>query len=100
MSNIDFVPIVVNRGNETVFIARNVKNRQCADLVGACKGLSEFVKIAVLRRFHYRKPCHQAGSRIRVFYNKLQNSLSADEMHSRNAYLKMRCCQVFFSFRI
>src|SRR5579863_1636307 len=79
--DIDFLTVVMDRGDEPVLVAAKVEHRELTDLIHRCKRSPEVRKRAEIRLGHDRVPRLQGLRRLPVPGGKLAQSLSCYDMH-------------------
>src|SRR5262245_15088298 len=83
-TNIDFLPVVMDRRDQAGGIPANIEDRQLADLIGAWKERTEFDKRVDSRWLERAIPMQQSRLGIRMFGRKLVEAFAGNDMHRPN----------------
>ena len=81
MPNINPMSIIVYGCNQTGFIAANIKNRYIPHFISTRKNLPKLCKRIEICAFYDPMPGFKCSRTIRVFFFKLQQSPSSDDVH-------------------
>ncbi len=81
MPNIDFLPIVMNRRNQSVFIPPDVENGKAVHLIGGGKSGFQVSERNIIGFADDGMPMIQRGKCIGIFSGELDQPLSRDDMH-------------------
>jgi hypothetical protein len=77
----DFLPIVVDHGNQPVVVTSNVENGPTADHIGRSKTLANLAKVTPVCSLCEIVPSDEGVLRIGMLVPKLLQHLPADDMH-------------------
>jgi hypothetical protein len=75
VANIDFAAIEMNRGDETVLVARDIEYSETVDQIGCWKSMAEGGKVFERRSSHDLKPAGQRCFAIGVVFPELLERL-------------------------
>jgi hypothetical protein len=82
MTNVNFTAIEVDRSDQPVFIARNVKNDPMIQFIGSREGLPQFGKVIEFGPLHDLEPMQQRRPAFRMLFPKLDRCLTGDNVHA------------------
>jgi hypothetical protein len=74
-------------GDQSNFVASNIKNREFSNLIGVRKGLAKLREIQKPAFSHNRVPTGKRRFGVRVLFRELVQALPSDDMHYRDATL-------------
>jgi len=77
----------MHRGNQSNFVAADIKHREFSNLVGVRKGLAQLHEIQKPAFSHNRVPMRKRRFSIRVFLRELVQTLPRYDMHYGDATL-------------
>jgi len=81
MPDIHLAPVKVNRCDQAVFVATDVKDDLIADHVRLRKGLSQFDKRLELRFVYNCVPCRKRAPAVGMQGRELVDPFAGDDMH-------------------
>ena len=81
MADINLVSIIMDRGDESNFVASNIKDREFFNLIGVGKDFAQLKKIQKPTLTHDRVLTRESRFRIRMFLRELVQALPCDHMH-------------------
>ena len=81
MTDINFVTIKVDGGNQPVFVAADVEDDPMVNFIGGGKYGAQFCKILKVRFLHDLEPTLEGGLAIRMFVPELDQCLARDDVH-------------------
>jgi hypothetical protein len=84
VADVNLVSIIVHRGNQSNFVAADIKHREFSDLVGARKNLAQLHEIQKPAFSHNRVPMPKRRFSIRVFLRELVQALPRYDMRNAN----------------
>jgi len=77
----------MHRGNQSNFVASNIKHREFSNLLGVRKGLAQLREIQKPAFSHNRVPTCKRRLGIQVLFRELVQALSRNDMHYGGATL-------------
>ena len=81
VADVNLVSIIMHRGNQSNFVATDIKHREFSNLVGVRKGLAQLHEIQKPAFLHNRVPMRKRRFSIRVFLRELVQTLPRYDMH-------------------
>ena len=81
MADVNLVSIIMHRGNQSNFVATDIKHREFSNLAGVGKGLAQLHEIQKPAFSHNRVPMRKRRFSIRVFLRELVQTLPRYDMH-------------------
>jgi len=81
VADVNLVSIIMHRGNQSNFVATDIKHREFSNLVGVRKGLAQLHEIQKPAFSHNRVPMRKRRFSIRVFLRELVQTLPRYDMH-------------------
>lgn len=85
--DVNFSPVVVDRGDDPGLVPRDVKHGEFPHFVGMGEDGSDFLNVAKPPPAHFPEPLHQAGFAVGVTFREVIQSLSCDDMHDPDAVM-------------
>jgi len=80
VADVNLVSIIMHRGNQSNFVATDIKHREFSNLVGVRKGLAQLHLIQKPAFSHNRVPMRKRRFSIRVFLRELIQTLPRYDM--------------------
>ena len=85
MPNIDLATVIVDGGNQSVFVAPDIENRHAIHIIGTDEGSAQVIEVRVNCCLHQRVPSLQSPLGIGVFHPERDDERLRDHMHSNQS---------------
>jgi hypothetical protein len=87
VADINLVSITMHRGNQSNFVAADIKHREFSNLVGVRKNLAQLREIEKPAFSHDRVPMRKRRFSSRVFLRELVQAFPRNDVHYGDATL-------------
>ena len=87
VADINLVSIIMDRGDESNFVACNIKHSEFPNLIGVRKDFAQLREIQKPTLSHDRIPTRKRGFGIGMFLRELVQALPSNDVHVRRATL-------------
>jgi len=81
VADVNLVSIIVHSGNQSNFVASNIKHREFSNLVGVRKGLAQLRQIQKPAFSHNRVPTRKRRFGVEVSFRELVQALPRNHVH-------------------
>jgi hypothetical protein len=87
VADVNLLSIIMHRGNQSNFVAADIKHREFSNLIGVRKGLAQLCEIQKPAFSHNRVPMRKRRFGVRVLFRELVQALPRNDMHYGDATL-------------
>ena len=87
MADVNFVSIIMHSGDQSNFVAADIKDCEFPDLIGVWKSLAQLHEIQKPALSNNRVPTRKRRFGVRVLFRELVQALPRNDMHYESATL-------------